>query len=94
MDAMSVWKRLKSSLRSARDPDSLDMVEQVMEDEERQRGNGNSGVARLAWTCKCSFASDPGLVSFVSVACKSIREGIGECNGNGHNDGSALQELH
>jgi hypothetical protein len=40
MDAMSVWKRLKSSLRSARDPDSLDMVEQVMEDEERQRATG------------------------------------------------------
>jgi hypothetical protein len=39
---MSLWKRLKSSLRSARDLDSLDMVERVMEEEERQRSSGNS----------------------------------------------------
>jgi hypothetical protein len=39
---MSVWKRLKSSLRSARDPDSLDMVERVMQEEERQRSSVNS----------------------------------------------------
>jgi hypothetical protein len=41
-DAISPWKRLKSSPRSARDPDSLDMVERVMEEEERQRSSGIS----------------------------------------------------
>jgi hypothetical protein len=39
---MSLWKRLKSSLRSARDPDSLERVERVMEEEERQRSKWNS----------------------------------------------------
>ena len=49
---MSLLEKMKSKLRTVREPDSLDIVEQVMEEEERQAKNqlepGSPDWLRLA----------------------------------------------
>jgi type VI protein secretion system component VasF len=87
---MSLWERMKSSLRSARDPVSLDHVEEVMEEEERERSNEN--LRSPDWLRVANVLLVIIVTLFILFAWHLQRyvEGIGERNGNSNYNRSAL----
>jgi len=80
---MFFWKKMKAKLSTIQEFDSLDIVEQIMEQEEAARKTEESESTDWLGSCDYSSRDRGGSSGFVRVAFMAIANTDGECDGDG-----------